>query len=250
MKRVFYLLITLLLLTSCQRVNPEIKNKLSSQKIERIVITNTRYAGRYSIIDKKAIARFKNKIIKAEEASINTNLEPDFIFDFYSENKKIASYKYIAELNENNTVNLYDESGKTYRIPTSIEDEFIKRLLKKDRNANVPDYYKDSINLILDKLNVKDKTIAIDLKKETMTLKYLTSVEIKEIFESINRDGIKINLLEQNSNFDVLISINTKKYSGNTVQSEITVTDSNGAKTIYFIEGNYKNKWDFFIKYK
>ncbi|MCX7904861.1 MAG: hypothetical protein N2486_10190 [Caloramator sp.] len=244
------ILLSLLLLTSCTGVNPVLKNKFLNQDIERIVITNTRYAGRYTIIDKKAITRFKNKVLRAKEVQNDSNLEPDFIFDFYSENKKVASFKYIAKINEENVANLYDEEGKLYNISTSIEDEFIKRLLKTNRNQNVPDYYVSAINLILDKIDKSDITVAIDLKKEIMTLKYLTSMDIKNIFEGINRNGVNIVLLQQAKEYDYLIAINTKKYSGNSVEAEISVVDPNGMKTVYVIEGNYNGKWEFFIAYK
>lgn len=246
----FLIILSLFFLTSCSRVNPALKDKFSNQDIERIVVTNTRYAGRYTIIDKKAITRFKNKVLRAKEVQRDSNLEPDFIFDFYSENKRIATFKYIAKINEENIANLYDEEGRIFNISTSIEDEFIKRLLKTNRNQNVPDYYVSVINLILDKIGKKDITVAIDLKKEIMTLKYLTSMDIKNIFEGINRNGINIALLQQTKEYDYLIAINTKKYSGNRVEAEIAVTDPKGLKTVYVIEGNYNGKWEFFIAYK
>jgi len=247
--RRFLILLSLFFLTSCGRVNPDIKGELS-ENIERIVITNTRYAGRYTIIDKKAILRFKNKIIRANKASINSNLDPDFVFDFYSGNKRVASFKYIAKINDKEVANLIDEKGNLYNVSTTIEDEFIKRLLKVSKNENVPEYYVSAINLIIEKIGAKDSVIAVDLKKEVMTLRYLTSVDIKEIFEGINKNGVKVVLKDSTKNYDYLMILDTKKYSGNRVEAEITVVDNKGTKALYKLEGNYKDKWEFFISFK
>ncbi|WDU82669.1 hypothetical protein [Caloramator sp. Dgby_cultured_2] len=57
----FLLILSLFFLTSCTRVNPALKDKFLNQDIERIVVTNTRYAGRYTIIDKKQLQGLKIK---------------------------------------------------------------------------------------------------------------------------------------------------------------------------------------------
>ena len=256
MKKIFaiFLVFILLLSASCGgKVNPKIsKLGITSADIERITITNNKFSGKYTIIDKQSINRFINYIVRSKDSTEDSKLTPDFTFDLFDNEKKVASFKYIAEVDDSSTANLIDTSGSLYHVDSSIEDEFIKRLMKKDSNKNVDDYYESTINRVIEKTDVKpNSTIAVDISKDYLVTKSITSMEQKKILDSIQKDGIKINNLQESEKYDYLININTKKYNDSSSEAYITVTDSKNVKVVYVFDGTYNDsKWSYAINYK
>lgn len=256
MKKIIPLVvIIMLLLTSCMgaKKNQNILNLgLQNADIERVTITNNKFAGKYTIIDKRAIERFKNTVIESTDASIESRLEPDFTFDFFGESRKIASFKYTAGIDDAKTANLVDEKGRLYHVDDSIEDEFIKRLLKKDDNQHVPEYYESLISRIFEKTGVQEgSTVIVDIRKDYLVTRSVTSVEQKKILDSIDEKGIKIKYPGEVDKYDYYIKIDTRKYNDTSCKTLVSVTDKNNVKVTYQIEGNYTDsKWSYFIKYK
>jgi hypothetical protein len=218
----FILLIIASLVSGCGgKVNANIAaSGLDSKQVERIVISNSKYAGRYTIIDKESIDRFKNNILKAKDSSVDIKLEPDFVFDLYDATKKIATFKYIAGVDDDKTGNLIDESGQLYHASQAIEDEFMKRLMKDRGQKNIPEYYISAISLLIDKTYPKenrdekkgDIVIVVDIRKDYSITRYLTSIEQKRIFDSINENGVKIKFPTEVDKWDYYIKINTEQY--------------------------------------
>ncbi|MCX7884042.1 MAG: hypothetical protein N2448_03310 [Caloramator sp.] len=255
MKRVVALLIIIpFLFTSCmgRKKNPALTNLRIDKDIERITVMNNKYAGKYTIIDKKTIERFSNIILEAKDAKSDSTLESDFTFDFYSESKCVVSFKYIAGIEDENTANLYDDKGRSYHVDNSIEDEFINRLMKKGSFKHVSEYYESLLSLIFEKINIKNGQIAaVDIKKDFLVTKYITSLEQKKMIENIDNKGITVKFPKESEKYDYYILIDTRKYNDNTCKTYVTVTDSLGSKVIYVLEGNYTNsKWSYYIKYK
>ena len=239
------------------KINPQMTAKgLDSRQIERIVISNNRYAGRYTIIDQENIDRFKNNIIKAKSVTTDIKLEPDFVFDLYDSTKKIATFKYIAGVDDENTGNLIDEDNKLYHVNPLIEDEFMKRLMKDGGLKNIQDYYISAISLLIDKsLEVsktnskEDLTIIVDTAKDYSITRYLTSIEQKRIFDSIDKKGVKIKFPTEVDKGDFYIKLNTEQYSDKSCIATASVTDKKGTTVKYRLEGNYNEDWKYHIKY-
>jgi hypothetical protein len=256
MKRrsIFFVLIFTLFFSSCStsRINPALKGLFQDKTIERIAITNSRYAGRYTIIDKKSMERFKNKIIRASEATVDSKLEPDFIFDFYDETKKLATFKYIAGVEDEKIANLIDENGKLYHVSTSVEDEFMKRLMKRDDNKNIPEYYISLINLLIEKSGIKpNNTVIVDIRKDYMVTKSLTSMEQKSILDSIDKKGIKIKFPGEVDKADYTIKIKTNKYTDTSVDTTASVIDKYNVAVKFVIKGNFEDgSWSYHIRFK
>lgn len=256
MKKIYivFLVFILLLSASCGgKVNPKLsKMGFASADIERITITNNKFSGKYTIIDKQSINRIINLLVRSKDSTVDSKLTPDFTFDLFDNEKKVASFKYIAEVDDADTANLIDTNGSLYHVDSSIEDEFIKRLMKKDSNKNVDDYYESTIKRIIEKTSMKpNSTVAVDISKDYLVTKSITSMEQKKILDSIQKDSIKIIDKQESNKYDYLIKINTKKYNDSSSEANITVTDSNNAKVNYVFDGTFNNsKWSYAISYK
>ncbi|MEF9935112.1 MAG: hypothetical protein RR898_08650 [Clostridium sp.] len=252
----FMILVFTLMLASCGGSvdKTEVKSELENQEVERITITNARYAGRYTIIDKKSMDRFVSYLEKVKPAEKSPGLEPDFIFEVYSGNENLGTYKYIAGVTDSEEGNLMDVNGKMYRITRNVEDIFMKRLMKKNDLKNVPEYYTSLINKIIEKAQIKPgSTVVVDIGKDYAVTKSITSVEQQSILESVKARDIKIIFPTDDKKYDHSIEIKTGKYGNTSCEAVVTVKTSDPAvKPIrYEVSGNYKSgDWEFHIKYK
>lgn len=252
-KRILLLcLITTLLFTSCSssRVNPKIQKKgIENTPIQLVTVTNKRFAGKYTIVDKKIVERFKNSVLRAKDVSETNKLDPDFTFDFYDQTKKIASFNYIAGINDDEVGNLIDEEGNIYHINPSVEDEFIKRLLNKSGTSNssmAPEYYISLLKDLIKKAKVpENSTIVVDIRKDYLVTRQLTSVEQKRILDSINEKNIKIMFPTETDKWDYLFEIRTEKFAGNTSLARVTVTDKDKNVAKYSFKGTFDKKWTY-----
>jgi hypothetical protein len=258
MKKIATLLMLILIstsLTSCigDKVNPKlIKLGLKDNGMQRIAVTNNRYAGRYTIIDKKSIDNFTRIILNAKDVTVDSKLEPDFIFEFYDEIKNVSTFKYIAGIDDTNTANLIDTNGKLYHVSLSLEDEFMKRLMNSDSFKNIPEYYISLIGLLVDKTEVKKgETIAVDINKDYVVTKNITSVEQKSILDRINSKGAHIEFPSETMNWNYKIKIDTSKYRDDSSEAIASITDSKNSTIKYIVLGTYENEnWNSHINYK
>lgn len=258
MKKITTILIVILLtltLTSCvgDQINPRlIKMGLRDAKLQRITITNNRYAGKYTIIDDKSIADFTKIILNSQDATIDNKLDADFIFEFFDETRSVATFKYIAGIDDKNTANLIDSDGKLYKVSTSIEDQFMKRLMKRDTSKNVPDYYISLIKLLVEKAGVRTgDTVVVDISKDYVVTRSITSVEQKSILDSIDINSAKIMFPSETNKWNYLVKINTTKYTDDTSNATASITDKNNITTKFEIIGTYESgSWNYHIKYK
>lgn len=230
----------------------EIKKSLQNAKVERITVTNARYAGVYTIKDDKSMERFKGYIEKAKIAEKDPELEPDFMFDLYDGDKSLGKYKYIAGVTDSDQANLIDMNGKLYRISRNVEDIFMKRLMKKNDMKNIPKYYISLLSTIMQKHNMKSgSTVVANIGKDYTVTKSITSVEQKSILNSINVNNIAVKFPTEEQKYDYSIEVKTGKYTDKTSEAIVTVKDKDNKTTTYEVSGNYKkNDWEFHVKFK
>jgi hypothetical protein len=250
-----FLIIISTSLTGCigDKVNPKlIKLGLKDNGMQRIAITNNRYAGRYTIIDKKSIDNFTKIILNAKNVTIDSKLDPDFIFEFYDETKNVSSFKYIAGIDDENTANLIDMNGNLYHVSLSLEDEFMKRMMNSDSFKNIPDYYISLIGLLVQKSEAKKgETVVVDIDKDYVVTRNITSVEQKNILDSINSKGVRIKFPNETETWNYIIKINTSKYKDDSSEATASITDNKNSTIKYIIQGTYENgNWNYYIKYQ
>lgn len=247
-------LFTVFLLTGCigDKANPVLVSKgIKDKSMQRIAITSSRYAGRYTIIDRKAIENFTKIILNATDVQKNSYLEPDFILEFYSDDNNIINFKYIAGISDTEVANLIDPDGRMYHVSSSIENEFLKRLVKGSDSENIPEYYISLIRLLIGKTAVKSgETVVVDISKDYVVTRSITSVELKKIIDSIDSNA-KIKFPSETKVYNHIIKINTSKYTDQTTNADISISDSKGKTQYYEIVGTYENgDWNYHIKYK
>lgn len=258
MKKITTILICILLaisLTSCvgDRVNSSIvKLGLKDNEMQRIAITNNRYAGRYTIIDKKTIDNFTKTILYSKNSLKDSKLDPDFIFEFFDDTRNVATFKYIAGIEDTSIANLIDTNGKLYRVSTSVEDQFMKRLMNSDNSVNVASYYISLLKLLIEKTNVnKSDVIVVDISKDYVVNRSVTSIELRNILNSVDSKGAKIIFPNETSQSNYKIKINTTTYTDNNCNAIASVTDKNNVVTKYEIVGTFEaGDWNYHIKYK
>ena len=257
-KRILIAIATFLIavsLTACigDKVNTKIVAMgIKDQSMQRIAITNSRYAGRYTIIDKKAIENFTRIILNAADANKNSYLEPDFIFEFYNNENNIVNLKYIAGINDDTIANLIAPDGKMYHVNTSIENEFMKRLVKGNNSKNIQEYYISLIELLIGKISIKsNEVVVVDISKDYVVTRSITSIEQKNIIDSVQSKA-NIKFPSEAKAYNYSIEINTGKYSDETTDAEITITNrKNKTNEVYIVAGIYENgEWNYHIKYK
>lgn len=225
---------------------------IKSSKMQRIVITNNRYAGRYTIIDKKSISDFANDVVMASNATEDSKLEPDFIIEFYNDIEKVATFKYIAGINGKKTANLIDENGRLYHMSSSIEDDFMNRMMNKDNYKNVSEYYISLLKLLAGKVKVNSgDTIAVDISKDYIVTRSITSVEQKDILDNVDAGGARILFPSETKSQKYLIKINTDSYTDKSSSGTASITDRKNNVVKYNIIGTYEGgTWDYHITYK
>lgn len=241
--------------TSCagSKANPKIQALgEGSSTIQRIAITNSRYAGRYTVIDSDNIKRIQEYILKAKDAAVDSKLDPDFVIEFYDDTKNVASFKYIAGIDDEATANLIDSKGNLYHVKTSIEDEFMKRLMKRDGAKNVPEYYISLIKLLIEKSGAKSgDTIVVDISKDYAVTRAITSLEQQSILNSIDDSGIKISFPSETNNYNYLIKIITSKFNEDNCTASASIKDKTNTITKFDISGSFQHsKWEYHIKYR
>lgn len=253
-KLLAFIFIVLFVFSSCSSGEnaTEVKKALQDKKVDRITITNSGYAGKYTIKDNKSTERFIGYLEKTKVATVNPNLTPDFIFDIYNGENTIATYKYIAGVTDSDQANLIDEKGKIYKVSRNIEDLFLKRIMKKNNLKNVPEYYISLITQIIEKHNIKEGSkVVADIGGDTSVTKSITSVEQRSILNSISKNKIQVMFPSENKTADYKIAIKTDTYKNSSSETKITVTDKNNKATRYEALGNYKHgEWEFHIKFR
>ncbi|MEG0371335.1 MAG: hypothetical protein RR645_03475 [Clostridium sp.] len=248
------IMLFVVILSSCSNsgADSKIGKDLSSKAVDRVAITNARYAGRYTISEKKGMDRFVSYLQKAKIATEDSGLDPDFVFDIYSGDVSLGKYKYIAGLTDSDKANLIDMNGKLYRVSRSIEDVFMKRLMKKNDLKNVPEYYISLINTIIEKTQIPGGSkIVADIGNDYAVTKSITSVEQESILKSINDRGITVTFPSEKEKYSYSIEVRTGKYSNTSSEAIVTVRGKEQKVTKYEVSGNYKSgDWEFHIKFK
>lgn len=253
---IFALALFVSLTTSCsvfKHINPKIEGKIKKEtKYERIIITSTRLSGRYTMFDASSIKRFLNKIYEAKDITAETKFEPDFFIEFYDSNKKVATFKYIAGITDETQPNLIDEDGNRYYVDNSIEDEFIKRIMKKEMFKGAKEYYVSLLEDVIERIPKKgigNNKVFIDINKDYMVTKYLTSVDMFNIFDSIKNNSVEI--VDRIDKADYVVTIVTNTYNDTKVVANVVIKNKNNVVQRLLYEGNRAgDKITYFIKNK
>lgn len=252
---VFIMALSTLFLCSCYRtsINPKILENagIENSDLDRLIITNNRFAGKYTVIDKNSIENIRKYIVKATDATEDSKLDPDFTFDLYKGTKKVASFQYIAGIKDDNVANLIDTKGRLFHIDSDVEEYFVKRLMKSSDRQNVPKYYVTLMKKILEKTDTdKKEVVVVDIRKDYSITKSLTSMEMMEILKSIDFKNVEVKLPGEVETYDYYVLINTERYTDDACKTIVTVTDSQNKQVRYSVEGKYTNTWDYHLKYK
>lgn len=268
MKKNKLLLLSILLLTfllsGCNYIdNMKVKLKMKNEdfeyikqgKVEKIVIQSTRDNGfRFVVTDKSTIRDLYGLLSTGKEATENSKLPPDYIFEFQESADKIHKFNYVAGLNKKGVGNFYD-GEKSYSVNKRLDNDIIRNMYSLRRPKDFSDIYYASILKFLSSYgkNINSdgsKSLGINIKDDIECAKYVLSVELEDFKYNLNSTIKNAKLVDNNKeDFDILVSMKTQGYKTTVYKSIITLYNkSEGTELKYYVLGNYENReWTILI---
>lgn len=268
MKKNKLLLLSILLLTfllsGCNYIdNMKVKLKMKNQdfeyikqgKVEKIVIQSTRDNGfRFVVTDKSTIRDLYGLLSTGKEATENSKLPPDYIFEFQESADKIHKFNYVAGLNKKGVGNFYD-GEKSYSVNKRLDNDIIRNMYSLRKPKDFSDIYYASILKFLSSYgkNINSdgsKSLGINIKDDIECAKYVLSVELEDFKYNLNSTIKDAKLVDNNKeDFDILVSMKTQGYKTTVYKSIITLYNkSEGTELKYYVLGNYENReWTILI---
>jgi len=262
------LLLSILLLTfllsGCNYIdNMKVKLKMKNEdfeyikqgKVEKIVIQSTRDNGfRFVVTDKSTIRDLYGLLSTGKEATENSKLPPDYIFEFQESADKIHKFNYVAGLNKKGVGNFYD-GEKSYSVNKRLDNDIIRNMYSLRRPKDFSDIYYASILKFLSSYgkNINSdgsKSLGINIKDDIECAKYVLSVELEDFKYNLNSTIKNAKLVDNNKeDFDILVSMKTQGYKTTVYKSIITLYNkSEGTELKYYVLGNYENReWTILI---
>lgn len=241
------------------KVKLKMKNQdfeyIKQGKVEKIVIQSTRDNGfRFVVTDKSTIRDLYGLLSTGKEATENSNLSPDYIFEFQESADKIHKFNYVAGLNKKGVGNFYD-GEKSYSVNKRLDNDIIRNMYSLRRPKDFSDIYYASILKFLSSYgkNINSdgsKSLGINIKDDIECAKYVLSVELEDFKYNLNSTIKNAKLVDNNKeDFDILVSMKTQGYKTTVYKSIITLYNkSEGTELKYYVLGNYENReWTILI---
>lgn len=261
----FCLLFSMILISGCSRldkykVDMGIKNKdfeyISQGNVNKVIIKSIRDKGfKFTVTDEKSIQDIYDILSVAKPVNEKSLLQPDYIFEIYTQDNVIYKFNYVAGLDKKDLGNFYSDS-KNYIVSKRIDNDLISNFWDIRSPQNFQYVYYKSLLAALDnyRKNVnKTETIGIDITDDVDVAKFILSVDLDDFTSTLNSKDYNAELLKAtNSNYGVIMNIKTDGYkadkSDNTGVYKCTITFDNkkeNSSKIYYIFDKYKeSKWD------
>ncbi|MBC8062538.1 MAG: hypothetical protein H7Y18_18000 [Clostridiaceae bacterium] len=259
--RFLILIVSFFLLTGCTSINKlTIKNQdfeyLKNGNTTKININNTRDKGfKFVITDEREIANIYELLSTAQSVKEKSSLQPDYVFELYTEGNKINKFYYIAGLDEKDLGNFYSDD-KIYKVSKTVDTDIISSFWSTRRPKNFNNVYYDSILVAIDnyRKNVdKTELIGISLKNDVEVAKFILSVDLEHFSKEINEKGYNATIIsDSNVNYGITMNIETKGYKTDLIKNEgvyksilTFINKKDNSEKIYYVFDNYKDgKWD------
>ncbi|NLZ34195.1 hypothetical protein [Clostridium isatidis] len=252
MKKIIKIMSTIMLimlslnLKSCETKKDNYFDYLKNSNVELISIQNVRDKSfKFLMTDKKAINNMSDLLSKAEVSETKSDLDPDYIFQIKI-GDKIEEYNYIVGDYNGNFYN--DE--RIFTMPKRLDEAIMQNLsiIRKPRDFEYI-YYNTILDTIkLNKEQLTDKKVGIDIYQDIDCLKYILSSELKEFINNAKEILPNVELVEKDtSNFDVVIGIKNRGHSTTVYKSNIKIENKiDKSEDNYYVIGEYEfNEWDY-----
>ncbi len=226
---------------------------IKQNKIQKIIIQSTRDTGfKFIVTDKRAMNDLYDILSSAKVVQQKTDLEPDYVFEFYEGADKVHRFSYVVGIQKKGLGNFYGDN-KSYVVSTRVDNDIIKNLSTLRKPRAFEDLYYDVILNFLDKYGntlPKDKKVGINVSDDVEVAKYILSTDIE--YFKINLDNKMNNAALVNKNkedFDILISVKTYGYKTKVYKSTITVYNkADNSEIKYYAMCKYDDKsWNIDI---
>lgn len=246
-------------LTSCSVID-SIKSKfkgnngyfdyVGSGKVDQISIQSVRDKSfKFLVTDEKAILNMYNLLSKAKVSESRSDLQPDYIFEITMGNE-VKQFNYVVGAYEGN---FYDDE-MSFTVSKRLDEGILQNLsiISKPRTFEYI-YYEpilDIINNLSNTLDYANSKVGIDIKDDVACLKYIFSTDLESFLEKARKKAPNIEIIDNNeSDFDIIISIKNRGYSSTQYKSNITVEDKKEKQQYYYYvvgENEYK-EWNIDI---
>jgi len=254
-------LITLALLTGCSSIDKlTIKNEdfeyIKNGKITKVNINNTRDKGfKFVVTDERAIKDIYDILSTAKSVKEKTLLEPDYVFELYTEDNVVHKFNYVAGIDKKNIGNFYS-NDKIYIASKIIDSDIISSFWNARKPKDFSNVYYNSILVAIDnyrKYINKTDLIGVNLKDDVEVAKFVLSVDVDNFSNNISKKEYNSKVIsDPNVNYGVALNVETKGYKTDVIKNEgvykCTLTFTNkkdNSEKIYYVFNNYKdNKWE------
>lgn len=258
--RSLLLLVTLLLLTGCSSINKlTIKNQdfeyIKNGKVTKVNINNTRDKGfKFVVTDERAIKDIYDILSTAKAVKEKSSLQPDYVFELYTEDNVVHKFNYIAGLDKNNMGNFYSDDAN-YIVSKQMFNDIISSLWDIRRPKDFENVYYNSILVAIDnyRKNVnKTDLLGVNLKDDVEVAKFILSVDVEDFSNSIKQNKYNATVIvDSNVNYGAVINVETKGYKTDLSKNEglykcilTFVNKKDNSEKIYYVFDNYKdNDW-------
>lgn len=221
-------------------------NDIKNNGIDAISIQNMRDKSfKFLVTNETAILNMYNLLSKAKESEVKSELDPDFIFEIQS-GDKIISFNYVVGSNKGNFYNEDISFTMTKRLDEAIMQNL--SIIRKPRYFEYI-YYNSILDVMkLNKEDMKDKKVGINISEDIDALKYIFSSDIEDFLSKARDISKEVEIVKNNaSEFDYVITVKNRGHDTTIYKSNI-ILDNKETKLEYnyYVFGEYEFKeWNY-----
>lgn len=219
---------------------------LNSNNVRKVSIESTRDTGfKFIVTEESAIREIYNLLSKAKVSEVKSNLDPDYKFIFELDDE-VKEFYYVVGSDEGNFYN----DNNIFTVSKRLDEGIIKNLsfIRKPRDFEYI-YYNTILGVLkksIEKDNIKDLKVGIDINGDVDCLKYIFSNDLKNFLEEAKEIIPNVNLIDDTeSDFDVVITVKNRGYNSTNFKTIITIHNKKeSTEDKYYVKGvNEYKEW-------
>lgn len=219
---------------------------LNSNNVRKVSIESTRDTGfKFIVTEESAIREIYNLLSKAKVSEVKSNLDPDYKFIFELDDE-VKEFYYVVGSDEGNFYN----DNNIFTVSKRLDEGIIKNLsfIRKPRDFEYI-YYNTILGVLkksIEKDNIKDLKVGIDINGDVDCLKYIFSNDLKNFLEEAKEIIPNVNLIDDTeSDFDVVITVKNRGYNSTNFKTIITIHNKKeNTEDKYYVKGvNEYKEW-------
>ena len=220
---------------------------VNSNDVEQISIQSTRdLSFKFIVTDESAINEMANLLSKSKISENKSTLEPDYKVEF-DLGDEVKEFYYVVGSDEGNFYN--DEN--IFSVSKRLDEGIIKNLsvIRKPRDFDYI-YYQSILDVLQTankKSDMSNYKVGININGDIDCLKYVFSTDLNTFIEEAKKIVSNVEISDNNeSDFDVVVTVKNRGYDTTNFKTLITVTnkDKNTESKYYVVAVNEFKEWN------